>query len=98
TAEEALTQVHQELGADAVVVEIRRIAVRGLFSWLSRKTVCEVTATKASDSPAAAPRAKSQRIPTVGTVAAAAVGFPGAIDEIGLGDGPESLDDNAADQ
>lgn len=72
TADEALAQVHQELGADAVVVEIRKVALRGLFSWLARRTICEVTATRATVAPAQSSRKPRQGVPTIGTVAAAA--------------------------
>jgi len=68
TASEALNRIRKELGDDAEVVEIRQVAQRGLFAWLTARTQVEVTAS------VVARPGKPRRIqPTDGTIAAAHV-------------------------
>jgi flagellar biosynthesis protein FlhF len=88
TIEDALAQVRREMGVEAVVVETRNVASRGMFAWLSSQQEVEVIASRpvtASEKPAES-KGKSANInrlavtqersvvPSIqGTVAAAAV-------------------------
>ncbi|WP_157042067.1 hypothetical protein [Nitriliruptor alkaliphilus] len=55
TAEAALTELHQQLGGDARIVEVRRVARGGIAGFFAREVV-ELHAAPGSPTPAPAPR------------------------------------------
>ncbi len=82
---DALAQIRREMGHEAVVVETKQLARRGLFSWFAAQAEVQVTASVATSlngaksgrrsarpSPAAATRPRIIPPTTQGTVAATA--------------------------
>jgi flagellar biosynthesis protein FlhF len=51
TMSEAISQVKQELGRDAVIVRTRNVRKRGIFGWLSPRKLWEVTASCGAEPP-----------------------------------------------
>ena len=85
SVEDALAQIRREMGHEAVVVETKQLAQRGLFSWFGAQSEVQVTASVAASSSGTRQRRHSSKPPqaeparprviqptTQGTVAAAA--------------------------
>lgn len=72
TADEALALVHQELGQDAVVVEVNQIASRGLIAWLTSRQEFEVRASRAVKKEVRRPSVTPTTMNTIAAAAAAA--------------------------
>ena len=76
---DALAQIRREMGHEAVVVETKQLAQRGLFSWFGAQSEVQVTASVGTSNHRSSKSQRSAGSPplvmqptTQGTVAAAA--------------------------
>ena len=58
---DALAQIRREMGHEAVVVETKQLARRGLFSWFAAQAEVQVTASVAASTSIAKPSRRSSR-------------------------------------